>query len=55
MPMPAAELKQLIRDAFPDAEIELRSLAADDDHYSVAIVSERFRGAESGAAAPDGV
>ena len=44
MPMPAAELKQLIRDAFPDAEIELRSLAADDDHYSVAIVSERFRG-----------
>ena len=44
MPMPAAELKSLILEAFPDADIEIRALAADDDHYAASIVSERFRG-----------
>lgn len=44
MPMPAAELKSLIQEAFPDADIEIRALAADGDHYAASIVSERFRG-----------
>ena len=44
MPMPAAELKSLILEAFPDADIEIRALAADEDHYAASIVSERFRG-----------
>ena len=44
MPMPAAELKSLILEAFPDADIEIRALAADEDHYAASIVSDRFRG-----------
>lgn len=44
MPMPAVELKSLIQEAFPDADIEIRALAADGDHYAASIVSERFRG-----------
>ena len=44
MPMPASELKSLILEAFPDADIEIRSLAADEDHYAASIISERFRG-----------
>ena len=44
MPMPAAELKSLIQEAFPDADIEIRALASDGDHYAASIVSARFRG-----------
>ncbi len=44
MPMPAAELKSLIQEAFPDADIEIRALASDGDHYAAVIVSARFRG-----------
>lgn len=44
MPMPAAELKSLILEAFPDADIEIRALAADEDHYAASIISARFRG-----------
>jgi len=43
MPMSSVELKRMIQDAFPDAEIEIRALAEDDDHYSAKIVSEQFR------------
>lgn len=44
MAMPVAELRNLIQEAFPDASIEIRALAADDDHYAASIVSEQFRG-----------
>lgn len=44
MPIPVSELKTLIREAFPDADIEIRALAADDDHYAASIISESFRG-----------
>ena len=44
MPMPVAELKSLIQEAFPDADIEIRALAADEDHYAASIISARFRG-----------
>ena len=44
MPMPAAELKSLIQEAFPDADIDIRALASDGDHYAASIVSARFRG-----------
>jgi stress-induced morphogen len=44
MPMPAAEIEQLIRAALPDAEIVITDLAGDGDHYAARVVSEAFRG-----------
>ncbi len=44
MPLPVAELRELILEAFPDADIEIRALAEDEDHYAASIVSEQFRG-----------
>jgi stress-induced morphogen len=44
MPMPAAEIERLIKQAIPDAVIELTALAPDDDHWSAKVVSESFRG-----------
>ncbi len=44
MPMPAEEITAMIKDAIPDAQIELTDLAGDNDHWSAAIVSEAFRG-----------
>ena len=37
-------LETMLRQAFPDADIELTDLAGDDDHWSAKIVSESFRG-----------
>ena len=42
--MEAAEIERLIRDAFPDARIEISDLAGDGDHYSATVVSDAFRG-----------
>lgn len=44
MPMDAAEIESLIKQALPDARIEIRDLAGDGDHYAATIVSEAFRG-----------
>jgi stress-induced morphogen len=44
MPMDAGEIEKLIRDALPDAQIEIRDLAGDGDHYAATVVSEQFRG-----------
>lgn len=44
MPLPVAELRDLIQEAFPDADVEIRSLAEDEDHYAASIISEKFRG-----------
>lgn len=44
MPMPAADIERMIRDAFPDAEVEIIDLAGDGDHYKARVVSEAFRG-----------
>ncbi len=44
MPMPAEEITAMIKDAIPDAEIELTDLAGDNDHWAATIVSEAFRG-----------
>jgi len=44
MPLPAQELETLLRDAFPDAEIEITDLAVDNDHYKARIVSQAFTG-----------
>ena len=44
MPMPAADLEAHLRDAFPDAVIEIEDLAGDGDHYKARIVSTAFAG-----------
>lgn len=44
MAMDAGEIKRLIKQALPDAEIEIRDLAGDGDHYAASVVSESFRG-----------
>ena len=44
MPMAADEIVRLIKEALPDAEVEIQDLAGDGDHYAAKIVSEAFRG-----------
>jgi len=44
MPMPASEIEQLIRSAIPDAEVTIRDLAGDGDHYAALVVSASFAG-----------
>ncbi|MGF1623169.1 MAG: BolA family protein [Rhodomicrobiaceae bacterium] len=44
MPMTAADIEKMIRDKFPDAEITIKDLAGDGDHYAALVVSEAFRG-----------
>ena len=44
MPMPAREIERLIKEALPDAIVELTALANDNDHWSATVISETFRG-----------
>jgi stress-induced morphogen len=44
MAMAANEIEDLIRAALPDAEIQIRDLAGDGDHYAAKIVSAAFTG-----------
>ena len=44
MAMAAAEIEQMIREALPDAIVEIRDLAGDGDHYAATVTSEAFRG-----------
>jgi len=42
--VPATEIERLIRDAFPGAEVEIRDLAGDNNHFAATVVAEEFRG-----------
>ena len=44
MPMAAADIEALIRAAIPDAEVTIRDLAGDGDHYAATVVSASFAG-----------
>jgi stress-induced morphogen len=44
MPMPASEIEALIKAAIPDAEVAIRDLAGDGDHYAARVVSSSFAG-----------
>ena len=44
MPMDQGEIETLIKEAFPDAEVEIRDLAGDGDHYSARVVTAAFKG-----------
>jgi stress-induced morphogen len=44
MPMDSTEIERLIRQALPDADVTIKDLAGDGDHYAAVVVSESFRG-----------
>lgn len=44
MPMDAQDIKNMITEAIPDAEVTIRDLAGDGDHYAAEVVAESFRG-----------
>lgn len=44
MPMPAADIEAMIKDAMPDAQVEIIDLAGDDDHFKARVVSAAFEG-----------
>ncbi len=44
MPMPAETIVQMIKEALPDADIQIEDLRGDGDHYRARIVSEAFAG-----------
>ncbi len=44
MAMAADQIEALIRDAIPDARVEITDLAGDGDHYAARVTSASFRG-----------
>ena len=44
MAMSAAEIESLIREAFPDAVVEIEDLRGDGDHYAATVTSRAFAG-----------
>jgi stress-induced morphogen len=44
MPMSSIEIEKLIKESIPDAEVHIRDLAGDGDHYAAEVISESFRG-----------
>ena len=44
MPMDAGEIERMIKEAIPDAQVTIRDLAGDGDHYAAEVVSESFKG-----------
>lgn len=44
MPMSAAEIEGMIKDALPGAEVEMRDLAGDNDHWAARVVAPQFVG-----------
>ena len=44
MPMQAADIEMMIKEALPDAKVVIRDLAGDGDHYAAEVVSAEFVG-----------
>jgi stress-induced morphogen len=44
MGMKGSEIEALIRAAFPDAEIEMKDLAGDDNHWAATVRTAAFQG-----------
>ncbi|CAO6125226.1 BolA Stress-induced morphogen (activity unknown) [Candidatus Pelagibacterales bacterium] len=38
------EIHKLLKEGFPDADIEINDLAGDDNHYAAKIKSSKFKG-----------
>ena len=44
MPLTKNEISEMIMKAFPDASLELKDTAGDNNHYSAKIISKTFNG-----------
>lgn len=44
MAMSAADIERHIKEAMPDAVVEIRDLAGDGDHYAANVISAAFKG-----------
>ena len=44
MGMKGEDIERFIKDAFPDADIEMRDLAGDDNHWAATVKSAAFKG-----------
>ncbi len=44
MPMQPNDIERMIKASLPDAEVTIRDLAGDGDHYAATVLSEAFRG-----------
>jgi len=44
MPMAAEDIENLIRASLPDAQVEIRDLRGDGDHYAAVVTSAAFAG-----------
>ena len=44
MAMDAHDIETMIREAFPDAQVEIQDLAGDGDHYAAKVISSAFIG-----------
>jgi stress-induced morphogen len=44
MAMSVADIETMLRQAFPDARIEVKDLAGDGEHYAASVVSAAFAG-----------
>ena len=44
MPLKIEEVKNLIKESIPDAEITIQDMAGDENHYSATIKSKIFSG-----------
>ena len=53
MPMDANDIERLIKARIPDADVTIRDLAGDGDHYSATVLARVLPRQVAGAAAPD--
>ena len=44
MAMSHHNIEQMIKEALPDAAVEIRDLAGDGEHYAASVVSATFKG-----------
>jgi stress-induced morphogen len=44
MAMDAREIASLIKEGIPDAQVEIKDLAGDGDHYAATVSSAAFKG-----------
>ena len=44
MAMNLNEIENLIKEALPDAKVEIQDLAGDGNHYSATVISSKFAG-----------
>ena len=42
--MDLKEIEKLIKEAFPDARVDIQDLAGDGNHYSATVISSQFKG-----------